>query len=167
MRKSLFLGLALASAMTLGTAAFAAGQDDGPRFGGHHGEHGGFMAMQKLNLTDAQKASIHDLVKNSFSQNKPQRDALRAQRQAFESMTPDQVGYQAAAAKLAQAEAAATQNRVQQQAQLKAQIYALLTTQQKAQWATLKQEREQRRQQWEQFKAQQKASAASSSSSAQ
>ena len=166
MRKSLFLGLALASAMTLGTAAFAAGQDGGPRFGGHHGEHG-FMAMQKLNLTDAQKASIHDLVKNSFSQNKSQRDALRAQREAFESMTPDQVGYQAAAARLAQAEAAATQTRVQQRAQLKAQIYALLTTQQKAQWAALKQEREQRRQQWEQFKAQQKASAASSSSSAQ
>lgn len=163
MRKSLFLGLALASAMTLGTAAFAAGQDGGPRFGGQHGHHGFGMAMQKLNLTDAQKSSIHDLVKNSFSQNKSQRDALRAQRQAFESMTPDQVGYQAAAASLAQAEAAATQTRVQQQAQLKAQIYALLTTQQKAQWAALKQEREQRRQQWMQFKAQQKAAATSSS----
>ena len=152
MRKSFFLGLALASAMTLGTAAFAAGQDGGPRFGGHHG-HRFDMAMQKLNLTDAQRASIRDLVKNSFAQNKTQREALRTQRQAFESMTPDQVGYQAAAAKLAQAEAAATQNRVQQHAQLKAQIYALLTPQQKAQWATLKQEREQRRQQWQQFKA--------------
>ena len=166
MRKSLFLGLALASAMTLGTAAFAAGQDGGPRFGGHHGGGHGFMAMQKLNLTDAQKASIHTLVKNSFSQNKTQRDALRAQRQSFESMTPDQAGYQAAAAQLAQAEAAATQTRVQQQAQIKAQIYALLTTQQKAQWAAMKQEREQRRQQWMQFKAQQKA-AASSSTTAQ
>jgi Spy/CpxP family protein refolding chaperone len=165
MRKSLFLGLALASAMTLGTAAFAAGQDGGQHFGGHRGGHG-FMAMQKLNLTDAQKASIHDLVKNSFSQNKAQRDALRAQRQSFESMTPDQAGYQAAAAQLAQAEAAATQTRVQQQAQLKAQIYALLTTQQKAQWAALKQEREQRRQQWMQFKAQQKA-AGSSATTAQ
>jgi Spy/CpxP family protein refolding chaperone len=161
MRKSLFLGLALASAMTLGTAAFAAGQDGGPRFGGHHGGHGFGMAMQKLNLTDAQKTSIRNLVKTSFSQTKPQRDALRQQRQAFEAMTPDQVGYQAAATQLAQAEAAATQNRVQQRAQLKAQIYALLTPQQKAQWATLKQEREQRRQQWEQFKAQQKASATS------
>lgn len=159
MRKSLFLGLALASAMTLGTAAFAAGQDGGPR-GGHHGGHGFGMAMQKLNLTEAQKTSIHNLVKTSFSQNKPQRDALRQQRQAFEAMTPDQVGYQAAAAQLAQAEAAATQNRVQQQAQLKAQIYALLTPQQKAQWATLKQEREQRRQQWEQFKAEHPVSSA-------
>jgi Spy/CpxP family protein refolding chaperone len=103
-------------------------------------------------------------VKNSFAANKAQRDSLRQQRQAFEAMTPDQVGYQAAAARLAQAEAAATQNRVQQQAQLKAQIYALLTPQQKAQWATLKQEREQRRQQWEQFRAQQKAAASSTSS---
>lgn len=163
MRKSLFLGLALASAMTLGTAAFAAGQDGGPRFGGRHG-HGFGMAMQKLNLTDAQRDSIRDLVKNSVAANKAQRDSLRQQRQAFEAMTPDQVGYQAAAARLAQAEAAATQNRVQQQAQLKAQIYALLTPQQKAQWATLKQEREQRRQQWEQFRAQQKAAASSTSS---
>lgn len=160
MRKSLFLGLALASAMTLGTAAFAAGQEGGPHFGGHRG-HGMDMAMQKLNLTDAQRASIRDLVKNSFAQNKTQRDALRQQRQAFESMTPDQVGYQAAAARLAQAEAAATQTRVQQHAQLKAQIYALLTPQQKAQWATLKQEREQRRQQWEQFKAEHPAPSAS------
>lgn len=161
MRKSLLLGLALASAMTLGTAAFAAGQDGGQRFGGHHGGHGFGMAMQKLNLTDAQRDSIRNLVKTSFSQNKSQRDSLRQQRQAFESMTPDQVGYQDAAARLAQAEAAATQTRVQQQAQLKAQIYALLTPQQKAQWATLKQEREQRRQQWQQFKAQQKATSTS------
>ncbi|MFC4762686.1 Spy/CpxP family protein refolding chaperone [Dyella koreensis] len=165
MRKNLLLGLALASAMTLTTVAVAAGQDGGFRGGhGHHG-HAMLMGMDKLNLTDAQRTSIKQLVKSSFEQNKSQRQNLRQQREAFEAMTPDQVGYQSAAASLGQAEASALQARIQQRAALRTQIYALLTPAQKTQLASLKAERQARKEQWEQFKAQHPTQSAGTSSS--
>jgi protein CpxP len=161
MRKNLLLGLTLASAVALSTFAVAGpAGGEGGWHGGHGHHHGGqMMALKKLNLTDAQRASIKQIFQSSFAQNKTQRTALHQQRSAFESMTPDQVGYTAAASRLAQSEAAATQVRVQQQANIRAQIYAVLTAPQKAQLATLKAQQDARRQQWQQLRAQQKAAA--------
>jgi P pilus assembly/Cpx signaling pathway, periplasmic inhibitor/zinc-resistance associated protein len=156
MQKHLSLALILASAMAVTTLAVAApgGQAGGPHGGRHGHEHGQMMAFGKLNLTDAQRASIKQIVHASFSANKGQWKALHQQREAFDSMTPDQVGYQAAAASLAQAEGSAMQARVQQRANVRAQIYAVLNPTQKAQLATMQTQREARRQQWQQFKAQ-------------
>ena len=157
MKKQTLLGMALASAMTLSAMAMAAPQG-GPEAGGHghggrHGQHHGAMGMlHKLNLTDAQKAQVKQLMQTARTQNKPQRDDLRQQRRAFETMTPDQVGYQAAAGRLAQAEGQATTQRVQQRATLRAQIYALLTPAQKAQAATMQAQRQARHQQWQEFR---------------
>lgn len=163
MRKNLFFGLALASALVLGssaTVAIAAGQDGGPHRGWHgHGHGGGFAALSKLNLTDAQRASVKQIISSSFAQNKTQRQAVRQQREAFEAMTPDQAGYQAAAASLAQAEASATQARVVQQAQVRAQIYGVLNASQKAQLASFKAAAQTRKEQWQQFRAQHPVSA--------
>jgi len=167
MRKSTSLLLALTAAVSCTTLAVSA-QAGGPQ-GGWHGGHGHsqFMALSKLNLTDAQRASIKQIMQTSFAQNKTQRQALHQQREAFEAMTPDQVGYQAAAASLASAEAAATQQRVQQQATIRAQVYAVLTTAQKAQYATLKAQQQARKAQWEQFKAANPVSTTAPTSSAQ
>jgi len=163
MRKNITLGLLLASAVALAPFAIASAQDGGPH-GGWHGGHGGhgaaFAAFGKLNLSDAQKASIKQIVKASFEQNKGQFQALRQQREAFAQLTPTSAGYQSAANSLAQAEAAATQARVLQRANIRAQIYAVLTPAQQSQLAQLKAERQARRQQWEQFKAQHPAPAA-------
>ena len=164
MRKSTSLGLILASAIAITTVAVAAPGAGQPGGWHSHGGHGQLMALNKLNLTDAQRASVKQIMQTSFAQNKTQRQALRQQRSAFESMTPDQVGYQAAAASLAQAEGAATQQRVQQQAALRTQIYAVLSTAQKAQLATLKTQQQARKQQWEQFKAQHPVSSTSPTS---
>jgi Spy/CpxP family protein refolding chaperone len=167
MRKNITLGLILGSTLALATLAVAApvGQDAGMDQGRHSHGHGHDMAFRKLDLTDAQRASIKQIVHASFAQNKTQWKALRQQRSAFESMTPDQVGYQAAAARLAQAEADATRVRVQQKATVRAQIYALLTPAQKAKMATMQTERQARREQWKQFRAEHPA--ASSTSAAQ
>ena len=165
MRKSTSLLLALTAAVSCTTLAVSA-QAGGPQGGWHGGHgHGQFMALSKLNLTDAQRASIKQIMQTSFAQNKTQRQALRQQREAFEAMTPDQVGYQAAAASLATAEAAATQQRVQQQATIRTQVYAVLTTAQKAQYASLKAKQQARKAQWEQFKAANPISTAAATSS--
>lgn len=161
MRKHLTLGLILSSALALTSVAMAAGPDghqggreQGRSGHGHHRGHGHDMAFKKLDLTDAQRASIKQIVSNSRTQNKGQREALRQQREAFRSMTPDQVGYQAAAARLAQAEGSAMQVRVQQKANVRAQVYAVLTPAQKAKMATMRAEHQARREQWKSFKAQ-------------
>jgi periplasmic protein CpxP/Spy len=164
MRKNITLGLILGSSLALATLAMAgpAGQGAGMSHGWHAHGHGHDMAFRQLDLTDAQRASIKQIMHASFAQNKTQWTALRQQRSAFESMTPDQVGYQAAAARLAQAEGDATRVRVQQKATVRAQIYALLTPAQKAKMATLKTEKQARREQWKQFKAEHPAPAQSS-----
>ena len=162
MRKNLILGLALSSALAIGSFAVAA--QGAPDHGGwgHHGGHHGMMALGKLNLSDAQKASIKQNMQSSFEQNKSQRQALRQQRQAFEAMNPTDPGYQAAAASLAQAEGAATTARVQQMANVRAQVYNVLTPAQQSQMASMKAQQQARRQQWQQFKAQHPASGSSS-----
>lgn len=162
MRKNITLGLILGSALALATVAVAApaGQDGG--MGRHFHGHGHDMGFRKLDLTDAQRASIKQIMHANFAQNKTQWAALRQQRRAFESMTPDQVGYQAAASRLAQAEADATRVRVQQKATVRAQIYALLTPAQKAKMATMKTERQARREQWKQFRAEHPAGSSTS-----
>ncbi|MEW9572636.1 Spy/CpxP family protein refolding chaperone [Rhodanobacter sp. Si-c] len=155
MRKNLFIGLALSSALAIGSFAVAAQGAPGPHGGwGHHGGAHGMMALHKLNLSDAQKASIKQIMKSSFTQNKSQFQAVRQQRQAFQAMSPTDPGYQAAAASLAQAEGAATTARVQQMANVRAQIYNVLTPAQQSQLASMKAQQQARKQQWQQFKAQ-------------
>jgi Spy/CpxP family protein refolding chaperone len=153
MRKNISLALVLASAVALAPFAIASAQDGGPHGGPHGHGHGAFESYSKLNLTDAQKANIKQIMQGAFSQGKAQREALHQQREAFEQMAPNASGYQAAATALAQAEGAAMTARVQQRAAIRAQVYAILTPAQQAQLATLKAQREARHQQWEQFKA--------------
>ncbi|RAO77814.1 Spy/CpxP family protein refolding chaperone [Dyella jiangningensis] len=164
MRKNITLALAMASALALAPFAIAAaaGQDGGPHDGWHGGHGHEFAgAYAKLNLSDAQKANIKQIMQNAFSQTKTQRQNLRQQREAFEQMAPNASGYQAAATALAQAEGAAATARVQQRAAIRAQIYAVLTPAQQAQLATMKADRQARRQQWQQFKARHPASGSS------
>ncbi len=166
MRKHITLGLIISSAIALSPLAVAApmGQDVGGMHQGRHSHgHGMGMGYKQLDLSDAQRASIKQIMQNSFAQNKTQGQALRQQRSAFESMTPDQVGYQAAAARLAQTEGDATRVRVQQKANVRAQIYAVLTPTQKARMATLRTEKQARREQWKQFRAEHPAPSKSAS----
>lgn len=157
--KITLLGLAMASALACGSVAVAAGPAGGGHgwhgHRGHHAQrgHGSMMMLGKLDLSDAQRAQIKQIVANSRSQDRPAYKALRDQRKAFRAMTPDAAGYQSAAANLARAEGQATQERVQRQANVRAQIYGVLTSAQRSQLATYKAQAEARRQQWQQFKA--------------
>lgn len=152
MYKKTLLGVTLGSVLAAATVAVAA-----PPGGAWHHGRGGYVRvgmLGKLDLTDAQRAQIKQIMQNNRMQNKPARQALRQQREAFRAMTPNAVGYQAAAASLAQAEGQATQTRVQQAASLRARIYAILTPAQQARLATLKAQAQARQEQWQQFKAQ-------------
>lgn len=154
MRKSTTLSLILAAALGCTTLAFAGGPG-GPGFGGqHHGFHAQDGAFRGLNLTDAQKSQIKSIVQQSFASLKSQGQAVHQARQAFEALSPNASGYQAAAASLAQAEASFTQARIVARAAVTAQIYnSVLTSAQQTQYTSNKAAAQARRQEWQEFKA--------------
>jgi periplasmic protein CpxP/Spy len=165
MRKTMTLSIILAAALGCSALALAG---PGGQGGGFHGHHGGFMALRGLNLTDAQKAQVKQIVQQSFTQLKPQFQAVRQQREAFEAMAPNASGYQAAAASLAQAEANLTSARITARAAVTAQIYSsVLTSTQQSQYTAQKAAFQARKAQWQQFKAEHPVQSTSTTSSAQ
>ncbi|HWY24408.1 MAG TPA: Spy/CpxP family protein refolding chaperone, partial [Nevskia sp.] len=129
-------------------------QDQGPGDGGpgwHHHHRGGAMMheLKELNLSDSQKASIKTLFKTSHEQFKPQFEALRTQHQAFAAATPGSPEFQSATSSLAQAASSAASARVQQEAELRTQVYALLTDAQKQQLATLQAQHQAKMAEWQ------------------
>ncbi|MDB5986963.1 MAG: hypothetical protein JWR16_2016 [Nevskia sp.] len=151
MRKYMIVSAALLAALGLSTSVFAQAPGpgaDGP--GWHHHRGGPFRhELRQLNLSDAQKASIKQIVQAARPQMRAQVEAVHQQRKAFETATPGTAAYQSAAAALAQAEATAASARVQEGAAVRTQIYAVLTDAQKAQLATLIQQREAKVAQWQ------------------
>ncbi|RUL74512.1 Spy/CpxP family protein refolding chaperone [Dyella choica] len=153
MRKSMTLSLLLSAA--LGVSALAVAHDGGPDFGpGPHGHHAeAMLALHGLNLTDAQKAQVKQILQQSFATLKTQEQAVHQQHEAFEALSPGASNYQSAAASLAQAEADLTKARITARAAATAQIYnSVLTSAQQSQYASQKAAFQARRAQWEQFK---------------
>ncbi|GLQ49419.1 periplasmic heavy metal sensor [Dyella flava] len=170
MRKTMTLSIILAAALGCSALALAGPGGQGGGFGGgFHGHHGGgFMELRGLNLTDAQKAQVKQIVQQSFTQLKPQFQAVRQQRQAFEAMAPNASGYQAAAASLAQAEANLTSARITSRAAVTAQIYtSVLTSTQQSQYTAQKAAFQARQAQWQQFKAEHPVQSTSTTSAQQ
>jgi periplasmic protein CpxP/Spy len=168
MRKTMTLSIILAAALGCSALALAApggqGFGEGGDWNGGHGHHRGLMALRGLNLTDAQKASIKQIIQQNMSQMKPQFQAVRQQRQAFEALSPSSSGYQAAAASLAQAEANLTSARITTRAAVTAQIYnTVLTGAQQTQLTAEKAAFQARKAQWQQFKAEHPTQSASTS----
>jgi Spy/CpxP family protein refolding chaperone len=152
MRKSMTLSLLLSAALGVSALAFA---HDGPEFGpGARDHHGAEMGFRGLNLSDAQKTQIKQIMQQSFASLKSQAQAVRQQHEAFEALSPGAGDYQSAAASLAQAEANFTSARITARAAATAQIYnSVLTGAQRSQYASLQAVRQARKAQWEQFKA--------------
>lgn len=140
---SVLFAAALATGVSVSALAF-----DGEHGGRHHGSP--FIhELHQLNLSDAQKASVKNLVKTSFAQSKPQAQAFHQQRAAFEALAPNDPNYAASSSALAQAAAAQASARVTQLTALKQQIFAVLTPAQQQQLAALEAKRQARRAEWE------------------
>ena len=120
-----------------GTAAEArADRPQHPHGGKHHRDgrhHGGpfLKALKALDLSEAQQASIRTAIKAQWQSARSGHQALRQLQHAVETRTPDSAGYASQVNQLAEAQANAARDRVQQQAALKAEVYAMLTPAQK------------------------------------
>jgi Spy/CpxP family protein refolding chaperone len=121
----------------------------GPHGGKHRGDKGGRGAAMserlaaKLNLTDTQKQQIRDLSESFRTQNQPlfaaakqTRTDLKAAREAGDTARAQQLAaaLETQHAQLKQAREAQTER-----------VRALLTTEQRAQWDTMKAERKNKR----------------------
>lgn len=154
MRKTYLFAAILVSALACTPLAFAQPGADGHGWHGHHGMAMGGHTYAKLNLTDVQRDQIKQLRQQSFAQAKPQRQQLHQARQAYDTATPGTSAYQTAASNLGEAEADAARTRTANRANLRAQIYQVLTPTQRSQLADLRAQRQERRQQWQEFRQQ-------------
>lgn len=118
----------------------------GKGFGGKRGGLLGGRFAEKLNLTDAQKEQIKQITARYRESAKATREQRRGQRaggfDAFGGGTFDEAQVRAAA----QARANARVEREVTRARMMSEIYNVLTAEQKAQLAALRQQREQKMQ---------------------
>lgn len=119
---------------------------DGKGMGGKRGGLLGGRFAEKLNLTDAQKEQIKQITARYRESAKATREQRRGQRaggfDAFSGGSFDEAQVRAAA----QARANARVEREVARARMMSEIYNVLTAEQKAQLATLRQQREQKMQ---------------------
>lgn len=153
-RTALCLALLASSPLALAaTPPASAGAGQQARPAGHPGQHGNqheMTLMQQLDLTDTQRTSIRQMMRDSFQQARPSMQALRQQRIAFNEATPGSSNYQTLANNLAQAEATAAHDDVLRQAELRTKMYNVLTPAQRTKLAQLRTERRARFEKWQQ-----------------
>lgn len=140
--KKFIIGFTVFALVAISTIFAFAQKGDGKR--GRHGfggERGGFGRMaEKLNLTDAQKEQLKQITEASRAKIKPLMESLRANHQKMETLTAngqfDEAQVQAAAQEQAQISA----QLIVEKARVKAQMFQILTDEQKAQAAQMKEQ---------------------------
>lgn len=151
LKPMLFVAAVAAAALGIAVPAFAQDAPPPPAAAQHcsgthhHGQHGwrhhrGMMMMRglhQLDLSDAQKQSIHAAFKSSREGMRVQFKGLMQQRRAFETAVPGTPEFNTAYGSYAQSAATATEARVKAEADLKTRIYNLLTDAQRAKLATM------------------------------
>lgn len=172
MRKPLLRSTLLAAVLASSPLALAAvppapgtsGKAAASQHAGHRGGHA-MGILDQLGLTDSQRTQVRQLLEQAFAQARPEMQALRQKRMAFDNATPGSQAYQTAAADLAQAESNAARAQVMRQADLRTKIYNLLTPEQRSRYASLRTQREARMKQWREAHRQQPRDHAPASSS--
>jgi protein CpxP len=108
---------------------------------GHPGFHHDRL-FSKLNLTAEQQASIKAIMTAAKPQMKAMHEQMHANHLKLSQTKPDDPNYGNVVAEVAQTNATLASQRTTQGAEIKAQIYAVLTPAQKTQLATLQAQRE-------------------------
>ncbi|HET7931428.1 MAG TPA: Spy/CpxP family protein refolding chaperone, partial [Rhodanobacteraceae bacterium] len=104
--------------------------------------------LDQLELTDSQRTRIQQLQQSSMEKERSFMQTLRQKQEAFSNETPGGSGYQSAANALATAEANAARAHVLTEAAFRADVYHLLTPEQRTKLATLTAQQKARVEQW-------------------
>jgi len=117
-----------------------AGTPDGyPEHGGwdHHHGWGPARLFHKLGLSDDQKASMKSILSGAGPSMKSLHEQIRANAEQLRATNPDSPNYAAVVASVSQTAGSLETQKTTKQANLYAQLYAVLTPAQKTQLAAL------------------------------
>lgn len=92
--------------------------------------------LGQLDLTDAQRQTIHGYLVTAREQASSEFSTLRATRQWFETTAPDSADYETAVMRMADSAADAAREQIQGEAALRAKIYSVLDGKQKSKLAS-------------------------------
>ncbi|PTU31516.1 Spy/CpxP family protein refolding chaperone [Stenotrophobium rhamnosiphilum] len=137
MLKKITLVTALAAGLIASTAVLA--HDPGSR--GDHGRrgHGGPVAgLRQLDLSEAQRDQVHKIMLDHRKASEPLHDEQKALHKSFASLNPGSADYAKQVAALQDQSAKVARDRVKDMANLKGQVYAVLTDAQRTKWAEQK-----------------------------
>lgn len=104
----------------------------------------GFMFEQMLDLTDEQKAAVDEIYYAAKEQRKESRADRAADRQAMMDLNPGDADYQTQVAALAKQKAAQVEQKILSRAAMQAQVYEILTPEQREKLMQLKAEAKER-----------------------
>lgn len=116
----------------------------GKRGGGHH--RGGYgMMLRGIDLTDEQKAQIKSIRQASRETVKPLREQMKANREKLQQLSESGSFDQAQVQTIAAQQGALSAQMIVEKERVKSQVYAVLTTEQKAKAAEMKAQFKQKR----------------------
>lgn len=145
MKKATIAILAIA-VLGLG-AIFIFAQKDGMKrggFGGKFGE-GMFLRMaEKLNLTDEQKTQVKAILEDSKTRIKPLMESLRENHKQIENLGTDGTFNEEQVNQIANKQAETTKQLIIEKEKTKAQIFAVLTPEQRTQATQMKEQMKER-----------------------
>jgi len=127
-------GLSVASAQTTTTTPPAAPS-------GHHGWHhhrGPWHLLSKLDLSDAQKTQIKSIMTAAKPEMQSLHQQMRANMQKLEQTQPSDANYSTIASQVSQTHGSLSAQMMTQRANVRAQIFKVLTPAQQTQLATLR-----------------------------
>ncbi len=141
MKRSI-VALLAASTLSMAAATYAGGYGQGHhgKHGNHHGGMHGLMFERALDLTAEQKAAVDNIYSEAKQQRKAASSERREVRQAMMDLNPGDADYQTKVATLAQQQAARVEQKILAHADVQAQIYEVLTPEQREELEGLKQE---------------------------
>ncbi|MEZ5498498.1 MAG: Spy/CpxP family protein refolding chaperone [Steroidobacteraceae bacterium] len=160
MKRKLVIGAVAALAIGALTVGFAREHGPGGHGGGDFFGGPGMFGPQmlerlgdKLELSDEQKTSIRGLMDSARPNMEQMRDALRNNMQRLHDTAPDSPDYNAVVASVSGEAAELARRFVTDSSQLRAQVWAVLTPEQRAKAQQLRDEwqakREERRSKWQ------------------
>jgi Spy/CpxP family protein refolding chaperone len=114
----------------------------GFRKGGHH--RGGGMMLRGLDLTDAQKAQVKEIMEASKAKVQPLRESMKANRQKLQAATENGKFDEAAVQALANENASLSAQLLVERSRVKSQIFNILTPEQREKAAQLKSQMKER-----------------------
>ena len=124
----------------------ADGKGKGKRHFGNRGHHrGGFGRMAaKLNLTDAQKEQVKQIMEASRAKTESLREASKVNRKKMHEATANGQFDEATVSAIAQEQAGISAQLTVEKLRVKSQMFQILTAEQKAQMAQMKEQRKER-----------------------